>query len=182
MTVILDLETLRAELAARTATLCAGAGCCDTEPPKDTAGLFGPDGRWLGATLSSGAPIGPETARRLACDATIIPMVLGAHSEILDVGRTKRLVTPAQRRALEFRDRGCVFAGCQAPNWWCDAHHLLEWALDGPTDLDNLGLLCERHHTKIHHGYRVERRPDGRWRTWRPDGTEILLSTPLVAA
>ena len=86
MTVTVDLDTLRSELAAKAETLCAGAGCCDSERPKDTAGLFGPDGRWLGATLGSGVPIGPETARRLACDATIIPMVLGAHSEPLDVG------------------------------------------------------------------------------------------------
>ena len=59
-------------------------------------------------------------------------------------------------------------------------------AQNGPTDLDNLGLLCERHHTKVHHGYRVERDdtapPGHRWRTWRPDGTEIILVEPLHAA
>jgi hypothetical protein len=84
------------------------------------------------------------------------------------------------------RDRSCVFAGCEAPSWWCDVHHIIEWINDGETSLDNSALLCERHHTKIHHGYRVER-DDGapfehRWRTYRPDGTEILLLPPLLAA
>jgi hypothetical protein len=152
VTVILDLETLRSELAAKVGTLCAGAGCCDGELPKDTAGLFGPDGRWLGATLSSGAPIGPETARRLACDAAIIPMVLGAHSEVLDVGRTKRLVTPAQRRALIVRDGGCRWPGCDRGPEWTDAHHLLAWIFGGPTELWNLLLLCRAHHVNVHEG------------------------------
>ena len=133
-------------------------------------------------STGTGALISAARARWLACDSQVSRIVIGPDSVPIDMGSTARVVTPAQRRALQFRDRGCVFAGCQAPNWWCDAHHLLEWALDGPTDLDNLGLLCERHHTKIHHGYRVERQPDGRWRTWRPDGTEILLSPPLLAA
>ena len=59
-------------------------------------------------------------------------------------------------------------------------HHLLEWYADrGPTSLENSGLLCERHHTQVHHGFRVERDPDGRWHTYRPDGTEILIPAPL---
>jgi hypothetical protein len=67
-----------------------------------------------------------------------------------------------------------VFAGCGAPTWWCDVHHVLAWIAGGATDLGNAALLCERHHTQAHHGFRVERQPDGRWRTRRPDGTEIL--------
>jgi HNH endonuclease len=84
------------------------------------------------------------------------------------------------------RDRDCVFAGCEAPNRFCDVHHLVEWIDDGETSLDNSALLCERHHTKIHHGFGVERddsAPLGhRWRTWRPDGTEIGIHPPLRAA
>ncbi|MGY1717405.1 HNH endonuclease signature motif containing protein, partial [Geodermatophilus sp. SYSU D01106] len=68
------------------------------------------------------------------------------------------------------------FAGCQAPTWFCDVHHLLHWAHGGQTSLGNSALLCERHHTKVHSGYRVQRVGD-RWRTWRPDGTEILIAT-----
>ena len=134
------------------------------------------------ATTATGAVISAARARWLACDAHIARIVLGPGSVPLDVGRTQRLVPPHLRRALEVRDRGCVFTGCTAPTWWCDAHHLLEWALGGETSLDNSALLCERHHTKVHHGFRVERQPDGRWRTWRPDGTEILLGPPLLDA
>jgi hypothetical protein len=105
-------------------------------------------------------------------------IVVGPESDPKDLGRRQRVVSPSQRRALDAPDRSCVFAGCEAPNWWCEAHHVLEWIFDGPTDLDNLGLLCERHHTKVHHGFRVQRQPDGRWRTWRPDGTEILPGRP----
>ncbi|WP_409331389.1 HNH endonuclease signature motif containing protein, partial [Trujillonella humicola] len=87
------------------------------------------------------------------------------------------------RKAVELRDRHCVFAGCEAPAWFCDVHHLLEWALGGETSLENSALLCERHHTKVHHGYRIERDdtapPGRRWRTYRPDGTQILIHPPL---
>jgi hypothetical protein len=68
-----------------------------------------------------------------------------------------------------------VFAGCGAPPWWCDVPHLLAWIDGGATDLGNAALRCERHHIQVHHGFRVERQPDGRWRTWRPDGSEIVL-------
>ncbi|MGY1749552.1 HNH endonuclease signature motif containing protein [Modestobacter sp. SYSU DS0511] len=81
---------------------------------------------------------------------------------------------------MERRDKGCVFAGCGAPTWWCDVHHLIHWLHGGETSLTNSALLCERHHTKVHHGFRVERQPDGRWRTFRPDDTEILIG-PLLA-
>lgn len=143
---------LRSELAAKAQALCAGAGCCDGDQPQDTAGLFVPDGRWRGATLSSGAPIGAETARRLACDATIIPMVLGAHSEPLDVGRAKRLVTPAIRRALIVRDGCCRWPGCDKGPEWTDAHHLLAWISGGPTAQRNLILLGRHHHVNVHEG------------------------------
>ncbi|SDM59082.1 HNH endonuclease [Geodermatophilus siccatus] len=99
--------------------------------------------------------------------------MLGPDGVPLDHGRTVRLFPAHVRRAAEVRDGGCVFAGCAAPTWWCDVHHVLAWVDGGATDLANAALLCERHHTKVHHGFRVERRPDGRWRTWRPDGTEI---------
>ncbi len=134
------------------------------------------------ATTATGATISAARARWIACDGQITRIVMGPDGVPLDHGRSRRLVSPAQRRALEVRDRGCVFTGCSAPTWWCEAHHLLEWALVGPTDLDNLALLCERHHAKVDHGFRVERQPDGRWRTYRPDGSEITLHPSLVAA
>ncbi len=66
------------------------------------------------------------------------------------------------------------WSGGYLATYWCDVHHLLEWVNGGATSVENSGLLCERHHTEVHHGFRVERQPDGRRRTWRPDGTEIL--------
>ena len=82
------------------------------------------------------------------------------------------------RKAVVERDGTCVFAGCPAPSHWFDVHHLLAWALGGETSLENSGLLCERHHTKVHHGFRVERDTAGRWHTFRPDGTEIHVLHP----
>jgi hypothetical protein len=120
-------------------------------------------------------------ARWAGCDAQVRRLVLDPDGLPLDVGREKRVVPPHLRRAVEQRDRSCVFAGCQAPTWFCDVHHLLEWMLGGETSLQNSALLCERHHTKAHHGFRVERDPGGRWHTYRPDGTEILIGPPVPA-
>jgi hypothetical protein len=136
------------------------------------------------AQTGFGAILSAAQARWLACDATISRMVMGPEGLPLDVGREKRVVPPHIRRAVERRDRHCVFAGCGAPTHWCDVHHLLEWVADqGETSLENSALLCERHHTKVHHGFRVERDdsapPGGRWRTYRPDGTQILIGPML---
>src|SRR3954468_109883 len=106
-----------------------------------------------GTTLT-GDLLAPETVRRMACDAAVIPAVLGGRSELLDLGRTVRLVTPKLFLALCLRDRGCTFPGCSRPPSWCDAHHGLHWCDGGPTDLTNMALLCPRHHTIVHHkGY-----------------------------
>ncbi len=102
------------------------------------------------ATLETGDTISFAAVRRLACDAEIIPAVLGSHGEVLDVGRTQRLVTPAIWKALTLRDRHCRFPGCRRMPLACDAHHLQHWADGGPTSLDNLVLLCRGHHTLIH--------------------------------
>jgi hypothetical protein len=94
---------------------------------------------------------------------TCLPHLLGgAPSQPLDVGRTSRVVTPAQRHALAVRDGGCVFPGCSRPLVWCEAHHLWHWLDGGPTDLDNLVLLCRAHHRAVHEGrWRLTRNPDG---------------------
>nr|WP_246214881.1 HNH endonuclease signature motif containing protein [Modestobacter muralis] len=131
------------------------------------------------ADMGFGATISAARARYLACDGSISRIVMGPDGVPLDLGRDHRVVTPGLRRAVERRDGSCVFAGCRAPSHWCDVHHLVHWVHGGETNLGNSALLCERHHTKVHHGFRVERDPGGRWRTWRPDGTEILLG-PLL--
>ncbi|MGY1915306.1 DUF222 domain-containing protein [Blastococcus sp. SYSU DS0973] len=141
----------------------------------DLTDLVDPSRGPAAGRMGFGATISAARARWLACDGAVTRIVLGPEGQPLDLGRTHRVVPPHLRRAVEARDGGCVFAGCDAPSHWCDVHHLIHWAEGGDTSLDNSGLLCERHHTKVHHGYRIERQPDGRWRTWRPDRTEILL-------
>jgi hypothetical protein len=96
-----------------------------------------------GTTLT-GQLLAPETVRRMACDARIIPIILGADSAVLDLGRSVRLVPPRLFTALSVRDRGCTFPGCSRPPGWCDGHHVISWC-DGPTGLLNLALLCARH-------------------------------------
>ena len=105
--------------------------------------------RGAGLTLN-GAVLSPQTIRKLACDAAIIPMVLGSQSQPLDVGRTKRLVTPALLAALWARDKGCTFPDCGRPPQWCAAHHVKHWIDGGPTALLNLALVCEYHHVWAH--------------------------------
>ena len=132
------------------------------------------------ARTGFGAEISAARARLLACDGNVTRIVIGPEGQPLDHGRAKRVSPPGLRRAVDQRDWHCVFAGCHAPSYWCDVHHLVHWADDGETEIDNLALLCERHHTKVHHGFRVERQPDGRWRTYRPDDTEIVLGRSLL--
>ena len=96
------------------------------------------------------AVLSPGTVRRLACEAQIIPTVLGGPSQVLDQGFHERYFTGAQRLALARRDHGCSFPGCTIPPQWCEAHHIVEWSLGGPTDLANGALLCGRHHTIVH--------------------------------
>ncbi|GAB3326026.1 HNH endonuclease signature motif containing protein [Geodermatophilus aquaeductus] len=133
------------------------------------------------AEMGFGAVISAARARWLACDGAVSRVVFGPDGAPLDLGREHRLATRHLRRAAELRDGGCVFAGCSAPTHWCDVHHLVHWIDGGATSLENSALLCERHHTKVHHGFRVERQPDGAWHTWRPDGSQISTPAPLLA-
>ncbi len=109
----------------------------------------------MAAELEWSQPIPAETARRLACDAAITPIIDG------EADRTSRVVPGALRRALIARDKGCRFPGCDCPAAWTDAHHIKHWADGGPTTLDNLILLCRRHHRLVHEeGWTLELAPD----------------------
>jgi hypothetical protein len=101
-------------------------------------------------SLEGGYLISAGALRRIACDANIIPVVLGSAGQLLDIGRSTRLVTQGLRRALILRDGGCAFPGCDRPPSWCDAHHCQHWANDGITALCNLCLLCAHHHDRVH--------------------------------
>ncbi|MFP3915226.1 MAG: DUF222 domain-containing protein [Actinomycetota bacterium] len=96
--------------------------------------------------------ITPETARRILCDASVSRIITDAESMPLDVGRSSRTVTPAQRRALIVRDGGCRVQGCDRPPSWCDVHHREAWFLGGETNIEDLVLVCRPHHTMIHDG------------------------------
>ena len=102
------------------------------------------------ATLDTGDDVSVAAVRRMACDADVIPAVLGSRGEVLDVGRTQRLVTAAIWKALVLRDEHCRFPGCRRQPLACDAHHLVHWVDGGATSLDNLVLLCRAHHTLLH--------------------------------
>jgi hypothetical protein len=106
----------------------------------------------IGGVLDDGTPLSAAGVRRLACDAGVLPVVLGTDSAVLDLGRSARLVPPGLRRALVVRDRGCAWPGCDRPPGWCDAHHILHWVDGGPTCPGNCVLLCRRHHTLAHRG------------------------------
>ena len=121
---------------------------------------------------STGVFLNTADINRLACDSIMHRVVFGPDSVPLDVGRAKRFVTPAMRKAIEARDLGCVFPGCDRPPHWCDAHHIVHWIDGGETTVLNLVLLCRHHHTLIHdHGWRLEGEP-GSLSFYRPDGTE----------
>jgi hypothetical protein len=128
------------------------------------------------AWLEHGGPVPAETARRLACDADVSRILLGPRGEPLDVGRRCRTVTPAIWKALVIRDGGCVYPGCDAPLAWLEAHHLVHWAHDGPTSLDNMVLLCGEHHHAEHEGgcTLAHDIPTRRWVVHTPDGDRIV--------
>lgn len=148
--VTIPLESLHRELATAdllTAVTIPGGG-----PPD-----FG-----LEAPENSGEVITADEARRLACNAQLIPAVLGTDSEILDLGRSARLYNKPQRRALLIRDQTCRAETCDVPGAWCEAHHLKPWSHGGSTDLKDGVLLCSTHHHRMHDPtYLNEQLPSG---------------------
>ncbi|WP_206796572.1 HNH endonuclease signature motif containing protein [Amycolatopsis sp. MtRt-6] len=114
------------------------------------------------ATLGDTGTMTAAEARVHACDAMIIPAVLGDKSEPLNLGRLRRLISAGLRRALFLRDRGCAFPGCHRPPRHCQGHHIRHWADGGPTDLTNLVLMCAHHHRLLHRsGWEVRIATDG---------------------
>ncbi|HET8601217.1 MAG TPA: DUF222 domain-containing protein [Segeticoccus sp.] len=121
----------------------------DGTPTSGPGGGGGCAGGGTGRT-QSGDLLDIGTLRRMACDADLIPMVLGAESEPLDVGREQRLFTGGLRTAVVQRDRKCTFPGCDRPPGWTRVHHVTHWIDGGKTCLLNAALLCERHHVIVH--------------------------------
>ncbi|WOP19334.1 HNH endonuclease signature motif containing protein [Raineyella sp. LH-20] len=177
-------------LAASAADATDGANDTDLtdgvgqDVPAGTSTVAAPDtgqrpGRPYGgrAWIERGGPIEAATAARHACDAPLVGMLIDRNGDVLAMGRTRRLASPAQRRALRVRDGSCRFPGC-GQHRRLKAHHIVSWVDGGATDLDNLILLCQAHHTYVHEGgVRLTGRP-GDWRFVLPDGTAIHPTGP----
>ena len=119
-------------------------------------------------TLDTGGRISAAQARRLACTAGIIPMVLGGKSQVLDVGRKNRGHTEVMRIVMGVRDGGCTEEHCDVPPALCHAHHDIPWSQGGPTSVESGRLICPHHHRRIHDPrYHVTRLPNGKIRFHR---------------
>ena len=123
------------------------------------------------AEIQYGLPVSSATVERLGCDCSVTRIILDSESQVIDVGRARRVVSPAQRRALSARDGGCVWPGCERPATWSAAHHLIHWIRGGRTEMDNLVLLCYRHHSLVH---------EGRWQLVKAEDGRTLPVPPLV--
>jgi len=120
----------------------------------------------------SAVPISAKTVERLACDASITRIVLGSESTVIDVGRAKRTISGPARKALNARDRGCTWPGCERPASWTSGHHIKHWLHGGDNQPPNLTLLCYRHHYLVHEGnWQIVRGDDGRMITIPPTVT-----------
>jgi hypothetical protein len=153
-----DALTEVCRLALATTDLPANGG---DRPQLIVTVAYDPLARQVAAGMAdTGQTLTPGQVRRLACDARVLPAVLGGDGEVLELGRSRRLFTGPVRRALTLRDGGCAFPGCDRPPRWCDAHHLRSWLAGGSTDVDNGVLLCGYHHRLIH---RQTADPANRW-------------------
>ena len=124
-----------------------------------------------GAEMEFSLPISGRTVERLACDCSVTRVLLDSDSVVIDVGRAKRVVTGPARRALNARDGHCLWPGCERPATWSVAHHVVHWVKGGSTDLENLVLLCHRHHWMVH---------EGGWQLVKSDDGRILTIPPTV--
>jgi len=114
------------------------------------------------ADMELSLPISAKTVERLACDASITRIVLGSDSMVIDVGRAQRTIKGPTRKALNVRDEHCIWTGCERPASYSAGHHLVHWIHGGTSDLENLALLCYRHHWMVHEGgWQIVRRDDG---------------------
>ena len=145
LSVIMDYQTLYDQLSH---------DCPATGPSRPDAPTF------ISQALFTG-PISPSSIRPLSCEAELIPAVLGSNGALLDLGRSARLFSTDQRRALIARDRGCTAPNCKIPAPWCDAHHVEPWHTGGMTSISNAVLLCSHHHHAVHAGMWSIRMRDG---------------------
>lgn len=116
-------------------------------------------------------PISSTTIQRMACDCSLTRVLLGQESQIVDVGRSRRVIGGPIGKALRMRDQHCRWPGCERPASWCDGHHVVHWIDGGETNLDNLVLLCRRHHRMVH---------EGGWQLIKTAESQIITIAPTV--
>ena len=139
--------------------------------PEHTRGHAPPSWtQYLSEAINLGA-FHPQHAQHLACDSKLVGQIWNGHHDVLVQHRTKRLFTPAQRRAILARDRGCQAPGCTAPAVYCQIHHIIEWLNGGTTDIDNAITVCALHHAAIH---------DGKWRIRKHHGITFFQPAPWL--
>ena len=134
------------------------------ETLKDLAGA-------AAAEMEFSLPLSSASVRRVACDCSLTRVLLDQDSLVIDVGRAKPKIHGSLRKALNLRDRHCRWPGCERPAFYCDGHHLHHWVDGGPTDLDNLVLLCKRHHRMVH---------ESGWRLVKSEGTLIAIAPTIT--
>lgn len=126
-----------------------------------------------------GAPVAPAVVLALLCSGLVTPVVRDANGTVLDLGRTTRRPSRAQRRALRAMYRTCAAHGCEVPFVRCEIHHIIHWLLGGHTDLDNLIPLCSRHHHLVHTlRWHLDLAPDRTLTITDPDGRTVMVTTP----
>jgi hypothetical protein len=123
------------------------------------------------AHLELSIPISAKAVERMTCDCNVTRILLGADSAVIDVGRSKRKIPGPTRKALNVRDKGCRWPGCDRPATWTAGHHFVHWSKGGPTDLSNLVLLCHRHHWMVH---------EGGWQIVQVDGGPLRAIPPTL--
>jgi hypothetical protein len=139
-----------AEALGRLVAKATATDLASTRPPVPEMVVVLHDTRPDEPVTLDGIAVKPGVMRVLSCAASIVPAAFDRDGNPLWMGDRSRLATPWQRRALAVRDGGCVFPGCDSPVSWTDAHHVTPWEHDGPTDIDNLCLLCRFHHGVVH--------------------------------
>jgi hypothetical protein len=123
------------------------------------------------ADMEFSLPISARTVERLACDSSVTRILLSSESMVIDVGRAKRVISGPARKALNARDKHCVWPGCERPASWTQGHHLVHWLHGGGGDMPNMALLCYRHHWMVH---------EGNWQIVRGDDGGMLTIPPTV--
>lgn len=165
-----DHRTREQRFADAFVDVCSGGKPAELQVTATIETLVGLAGAAAGETEFS-VPVSGATVQRLACDSSVTRVLLGAESLVIDVGRSKRLVDGALRKALAVRDKCCQWPYCERPASWCDGHHLVHWIHGGETNLENCILLCKRHHRMVH---------EGGWQLIKTEDGEIVTIAPTI--